>query len=32
MALTKEMIWKAADELDADGTKPTLANVRKRLG
>ncbi|WGO96413.1 DNA-binding protein (plasmid) [Pseudomonas viciae] len=32
MALTKDAIWKVADELDAEGTKPTLAAVRKRLG
>lgn len=32
MALTKDIIWKAADELDAEGIKPTLAAVRKRLG
>lgn len=32
MALTKDAIWKVADELDAEGAKPTLAAVRKRLG
>ena len=32
MALTKDDIWRAADELDEDGTRPTLAAVRKKLG
>ncbi|MCC8534673.1 DNA-binding protein [Xanthomonas phaseoli] len=32
MAITRDQILKAADELDAEGIKPTLNNVRKRLG
>lgn len=32
MAITKEGIWSAADELDQAGEKPTLANVRKKVG
>jgi len=32
MALTKEHIFAVADELDAAGQNPTLANVRKQLG
>ncbi|WP_405117869.1 DNA-binding protein [Paenibacillus sp. FSL H8-0317] len=32
MAIDKEQIFLVADELDAEGIKPTLANVRKRLG
>lgn len=32
MALTVEDIWRAADALDAEGTRPTLAAVRKKLG
>jgi len=32
MALTVEEIWQAADALDAEGTRPTLAAVRKKLG
>jgi len=32
MALTRETIWQAADALDAEGIRPTLAAVRKRLG
>jgi chromosome segregation ATPase len=32
MATTKEHIWKAADDLTAEGINPTLANVRERLG
>jgi hypothetical protein len=28
----QEAIWKAADELDAAGVRPTLAAIRKRLG
>lgn len=32
MAITKTDIWRVADELDAEGMKPTLAAVRKRLG
>ena len=32
MALTRETIWQVADALDAEGIRPTLAGVRKRLG
>lgn len=32
MALTRDQIFKVADELDAEAIKPTLSNVRKRLG
>lgn len=32
MAINKEQIFAAADELDAEGQNPTLANVRKKLG
>lgn len=32
MAITKADIWRTADELDAEGIRPTLAAVRKRLG
>jgi chromosome segregation ATPase len=32
MALMNEEIWQAASALDAEGTKPTLAAVRKKLG
>ncbi len=32
MAITREMIWSAATELDAAGDKPTLAAIRKRVG
>lgn len=32
MAITKQDIWRIADELDAEGIRPTLAAVRKRLG
>lgn len=32
MALTTQQIHAVADQLHADGTKPTLANVRKALG
>ena len=32
MAVTKEQIFTVADELDAVGQNPTLANVRKQLG
>ncbi len=32
MALSSEQIHAAADELDAQGVRPTLAAVRKRLG
>lgn len=32
MAITKEQIWAAADELDASGQNPTLASVRKIVG
>lgn len=32
MAITREAVWNAADELDAEGVKPTLNAVRKKLG
>lgn len=32
MAISKEQIFAVADELDATGQNPTLANVRKQLG
>jgi chromosome segregation ATPase len=32
MAITKEQIFQAADQLAAEGEAPTLANVRKALG
>ena len=32
MAITKETIWHAANELDQAGEKLTLANVRKKVG
>jgi len=32
VAITKEQIFAIADELDAAGQNPTLANVRKQLG
>lgn len=32
MGLTVEEIWRAADALDAEGIRPTLAAVRKKLG
>ena len=32
MAITKQDILAAADALDAEGAKPTLAAVRKKLG
>ena len=32
MAIIKETIWQAANELDQAGEKPTLANVRKKVG
>lgn len=32
MAITREQIWSAADELDAAGQNPTLAAVRKAVG
>ncbi|PJX20004.1 hypothetical protein CAP48_19595 (plasmid) [Advenella sp. S44] len=32
MAITKSDIWKVADALDAEGIRPTLAAVRKKLG
>ena len=32
MAITKEQIFAAADELDAAGQNPTLAGIRKALG
>ncbi|MFA0946472.1 DNA-binding protein [Xanthomonas fragariae] len=31
MAITKDQIWKIADQLDADGVKPTLSAVCKKL-
>ena len=31
-AITREAIWEAADELEAEGAKPTLNAVRKKLG
>lgn len=32
MAITRDRIWVAADDLDAAGQKPTLAAVRKAVG
>lgn len=32
MAITREQIWAAADEIDAAGQNPTLAAVRKAVG
>lgn len=32
MAITKQDIWRTADELDAEGIRPTLSAVRKKLG
>lgn len=32
MAISREQIWAAADELDAAGQNPTLAAVRKAVG
>lgn len=32
MAITRENIWSAADQMDQAGEKPTLAAIRKRLG
>ena len=32
MAITKQDILAVADALDAEGVKPTLAAVRKKLG
>jgi len=32
MALSRDAIWQAADALDAEGIKPTLSAVRKRIG
>jgi chromosome segregation ATPase len=32
MAITRESIWTAADQLDAEGDRPTLAAIRKKLG
>ncbi|MBB4268205.1 DNA-binding protein [Roseospira visakhapatnamensis] len=32
MAITRDRIWAAADDLDAAGQKPTLAAVRKAVG
>jgi chromosome segregation ATPase len=32
MATTKEQVWETADAITAEGGRPTLANVRERLG
>ncbi|KND60572.1 KfrA protein [Candidatus Burkholderia verschuerenii] len=32
MAITRDAIWQVADALDAEGIKPTLAAVRKKVG
>ncbi|KFA35857.1 DNA-binding protein, partial [Xanthomonas vasicola] len=32
MAITREQIWAAADNLDAAGQNPTLVAVRKVVG
>ena len=32
MAITKQDVWRIADEIDATGNRPTLAAVRKMLG
>ena len=32
MAITRDVIWSAADLLDQAGEKPTLAAIRKRVG
>lgn len=32
MAITRESIWTIADQLDAEGDRPTLAAIRKKLG
>jgi len=32
MAITKELVFAAADALAEHGQKPTMANVRKELG
>ncbi|MEX3614439.1 MAG: DNA-binding protein [Burkholderia gladioli] len=32
MAITRDAVWKIADELNAEGIKPTLNAVRKKLG
>jgi chromosome segregation ATPase len=32
MAITRESIWAIADQLDAEGDRPTLAAIRKKLG
>lgn len=32
MAVTRELVWAAADVLDQAGEKPTLAAVRKQIG
>ena len=32
MAVTREIIWAAADALDHAGEKPTLAAIRKKVG
>jgi hypothetical protein len=29
---TQEAIWKVADDLNAEGVRPTLAAIRKKLG
>jgi len=32
VAITREAIWEAADELEAEGARPTLNAVRKKMG
>ena len=32
MAITKEQVWAAAEELAAEGLRPTLEAVRQRIG
>lgn len=32
MAITRESIWTAADQIDAEGDRPTLAAIRKKIG
>lgn len=32
MSITKQDVWRAANEIDAAGDKPTAVEVRKRLG
>lgn len=32
MAITREQIWAAADEIEAAGERPTLAAIRTRIG